>query len=137
MTAVWLGNDDYSRMNESYGGNVPARIWARFMKAALTGTPPHDFPVPADEVAKEAACGGGHEYYLKGTEPLTPCGSTYAERDAQPYATLSAVCLVGTGTNPAASADAAPDRAAAARTDAAAHRAAAPMMLFDEPTFFN
>ncbi len=32
VAAVWIGNDDYSRMNESYGGNIPARIWARFMK---------------------------------------------------------------------------------------------------------
>jgi penicillin-binding protein 1A len=89
VAAVWIGNDDYTRMNESYGGNVPARIWARFMKAALTGTSPHDFPVPADEVAKTSACGGGYEYYLKGTEPLSPCGRTYAEQDAQPYATLA------------------------------------------------
>ena len=35
VTAVWLGNDNYTPMNESYGGNIPARIWARFMKAAL------------------------------------------------------------------------------------------------------
>ncbi len=88
VTAVWLGNDDYTRMNESYGGNVPARIWARFMKAALSGTPPHDFPVP-DEVAKERRCGGGSEYFLKGTEPLSPCGSTYGDLSAQPYATLA------------------------------------------------
>jgi penicillin-binding protein 1A len=89
VAAVWLGNDDYSRMNESYGGNVPARIWARFMKAALAGTPPHDFPFPADEVAKSYGCGGGNEYYLKGTEPLSACGQTYAAQNAQPYATLA------------------------------------------------
>ena len=35
VAAVWIGNDDYTRMNESYGGNIPARIWARFMKRAL------------------------------------------------------------------------------------------------------
>ncbi len=46
VAAVWLGNDDYTPMNESYGGNIPARIWARFMKAALAATPPHDVPVP-------------------------------------------------------------------------------------------
>ncbi len=33
VAAVWFGNDNYSRMNESYGGNIPARVWARFMKA--------------------------------------------------------------------------------------------------------
>jgi penicillin-binding protein 1A len=71
---VWLGNDDYTAMNESYGGNIPARIWARFMKAALARTPPHDFPFPSDEVAKVAGCGRGYEYYLKGTEP--GCGGS-------------------------------------------------------------
>lgn len=74
VAAVWLGNDDYTAMNESYGGNIPARIWARFMKAALAGTPPHDFPFPSDEVAKVAGCGRGYEYYLKGTEP--GCGGS-------------------------------------------------------------
>ncbi len=74
VTAVWLGNDDYTAMNESYGGNIPARIWAKFMKAALAGTPPHDFPYPADEVTKIAGCGRGYEYYLKGTEPQSGCG---------------------------------------------------------------
>ena len=92
VTAVWLGNDDYSRMNESYGGNIPARIWARFMKAALADAPKHDFAFPADEVAKLSGCGRGYEYYLKGTEPASPCGGTYAAYAAQnpvPYATLA------------------------------------------------
>ncbi len=76
VAAVWLGNDDYSPMVESYGGNIPARIWARFMKAALAGTPPHDFSVPTDEVEKVAGCGRGTEYYLKGTEPQSLCGNS-------------------------------------------------------------
>jgi penicillin-binding protein 1A len=86
VAAVWLGNDDYSRMNESYGGNVPARIWARFMKAALTGTKPHDFTMP-DDVVRVAGCGRGMDYYVKGTEPLPPCGGTtasYAVEQAGP-----------------------------------------------------
>ena len=101
VAAVWLGNDDYTPMVESYGGNVPARIWARFMKAALAGTPPHDFPYPSDEIAKVAGCSrGGYEYYLKGTEPQTGCGGPIeaygsenegAERDfAQPQPTVPA-----------------------------------------------
>jgi penicillin-binding protein 1A len=52
VAAVWIGNDNYSRMNESYGGNIPARIWARFMKAALAHTPKHDFVLPAGEVER-------------------------------------------------------------------------------------
>lgn len=33
--AVWIGNDDYSPMVHSYGGDIPAGIWAKFMKSAL------------------------------------------------------------------------------------------------------
>ncbi|MGC1380953.1 MAG: PBP1A family penicillin-binding protein [Candidatus Baltobacteraceae bacterium] len=84
--AVWLGNDDYSPMVESYGGNIPARIWARFMRAALAGKPPRDFPFPADEVAKVAGCGRGYEYYLKGTEPS--CGSSIDAYDPEASAAM-------------------------------------------------
>ena len=83
VAAVWLGNDDYTAMNESYGGNVPARIWARFMKAALKGTPPHNFPFPADEVARVAGCGRGHEYFLKGTEPQYGCSNSLGENGSE------------------------------------------------------
>lgn len=89
VAAVWLGNDDYSRMNESYGGNIPARIWARFMKGALAGTPPHNFTVPTDELTKMSGCGGGNEYYLKGTEPYSACGGAYADQNAASYPTLA------------------------------------------------
>jgi penicillin-binding protein 1A len=83
VTAVWIGNDNYHPMNESYGGNVPARIWARFMKGALEGVAKHDFVFPGDEVKKIASCGrsyGPYEYYLNGTEPLTPCGEPQVPR---------------------------------------------------------
>jgi penicillin-binding protein 1A len=70
VAAVWLGNDNYSRMVESYGGNVPARIWARFMKAALANTPPDDFDFPGDEVERVASCEYGTDYYLIGTQPM-------------------------------------------------------------------
>ncbi|HLX26148.1 MAG TPA: PBP1A family penicillin-binding protein, partial [Candidatus Cybelea sp.] len=86
VAVVWLGNDDYSRMVESYGGNIPARIWARFMKAALQGTPPHDFTVPED-VVKVAGCGHGPEWYVKGTEPQNGCArglGTFAADDSVP-----------------------------------------------------
>lgn len=32
--AVWVGNDDYSPMSRVYGGTVPCRIWADFMRRA-------------------------------------------------------------------------------------------------------
>ena len=85
VTAVWLGNDNYSRMNESYGGNIPARIWSRYMKTALAKTPKHDFTFPSDQVVK-MACGGASEYYLNGTAPV---GCGYRTRfDAAAEATL-------------------------------------------------
>lgn len=34
-TAVWIGNDDYSQMYTSFGGDLPARIWHEFMVFAL------------------------------------------------------------------------------------------------------
>jgi penicillin-binding protein 1A len=75
VTAVWVGNDDYRRMTESYGGNIPARIWARFMKAALAKTPKHDFILPAGEVRRVTLCGSGQsEVFLNGTEPAHVCG---------------------------------------------------------------
>ncbi len=76
VAAVWIGNDNNSRMNESFGGNVPARIWARFMKQALAKTPKHDFVLPVGEVHKVRLCGTGKtEVFLAGTEPARTCGS--------------------------------------------------------------
>ena len=78
--AVWIGNDDYTRMNESYGGNIPARIWARFMKKALANVKPHDFVLPVGEVHKVRLCGTGKdEVFLAGTEPERTCGTPDGE----------------------------------------------------------
>jgi len=83
--AAWVGNDDYSRMYESYGGNIPARMWAHFMKTALAGTKVVGFGAPPADVVETRICGenrrvppGQHwgqvEYFLPGTEPLAYCG---------------------------------------------------------------
>ncbi len=90
VTAVWLGNDNYSPMNESYGGNIPARIWAKFMKAALAGTAPHDFPFPAEEIEKVAGCRRGYEYFLKGTEPQSGCGGSIDQTEPDDVAPAAA-----------------------------------------------
>ena len=81
--AVWVGNDDYSRMYESYGGNVPARTWANFMRAALKDVPVQQFgPMPSDVTtaricadSRRAPPGvkGRAEYFLNGTAPLAYC----------------------------------------------------------------
>lgn len=86
VTAVWAGNDE-GRMSESYGGNIPARIWARYMRAALANVPKHDFVMPADEVRKMASCSGrGMEYYLIVGAPTSPCGSTFGTPAPAVYA---------------------------------------------------
>jgi len=38
-TAVWVGNDNNTQMANSFGGNLPARIWQHFMTAAMAGQP--------------------------------------------------------------------------------------------------
>ena len=102
VAAVWLGNDDYTPMVESYGGNVPARIWARFMKAALAHAPPHDFPFPSDEVAKVSGCGRGTEYYLKGTE--STCGGSVQEYGSTNAAPVEPAAALPEPTLPSADA---------------------------------
>ena len=70
-------------MNEAYGGNIPATIWARFMKAALAGVAKHDFTMPADQVVRVAGCSGGMDYYLIGTQPsVGGCGTRQTAQDA-------------------------------------------------------
>jgi penicillin-binding protein 1A len=76
VAAVWVGNDNNSRMHESYGGDIPARIWARFMKAALAKTPKHDFVFPVGEVRRVTLCDSGRsEVFISGTEPSHTCGN--------------------------------------------------------------
>ena len=63
VTGVWVGNDDNSPMNGVVGGSVPARLWKRFMQAALAkeGKLRRE-PAPVAAVAEEVTdplAGGG------------------------------------------------------------------------------
>lgn len=50
VTGVWVGNDDFSPMNEITGGRVPAPIWKRVQEIADRGLPPASLPgVPLDD----------------------------------------------------------------------------------------
>ncbi len=70
VAAVWVGNDDNHAMQESYGGNVPAKTWAYFMKHALAHTPKRDFTIPTGEVRVMTLCSlGRKEVFVRGTEP--------------------------------------------------------------------
>jgi penicillin-binding protein 1A len=128
--AVWVGNDDYSRMYESYGGNVPARIWSRFMRGALAGVKPVDFGSPPPDVQIVRVCSGenrrvlpGHggrpEYFLNGTAPLTYCAgpkpkavaarSTPTPGPVLQLPDVTSPPIVAPSTAPAESATPAPD----------------------------
>jgi penicillin-binding protein 1A len=119
--AVWVGNDDYSRMYESYGGNVPARTWAAFMKVALKGAPVQQFgPVPPD-VQRVKICSSGRravpgengrmEFFLNGTSPLTYCVALHTPTpapvtgvEASPFGPLVSPSPVSDVAQPAPSA---------------------------------
>lgn len=47
VTAVWVGNNDHSPMNNVDGITGAAPIWRDYMEGALAQTPVVDFPVPA------------------------------------------------------------------------------------------
>ena len=135
VTAVWLGNDDYRQMTESFGGNVPARTWARFMKAALAKTPKHDFVYPASEVRKLPYCGQSkkYEYFLAGTEPQ---GCAYAGFAGSHKRTAYEMGAPPAAAEPIA-ATAVPQKRAAVRTAAIAAPVAAqtatPSPIVEEP----
>ena len=44
VTGVWVGNDDTSPMKKVTGGNLPASLWAAFMRQAMDGQPVMSLP---------------------------------------------------------------------------------------------
>jgi penicillin-binding protein 1A len=84
-TAVWVGNDNNSQMVNSFGGNLPARIWARFMNFAMAGQPAIPFGmldkgrvgVLMCRDSKKRACLGCYrsyrEFYAPGSVPQSFC----------------------------------------------------------------
>ncbi|MFI5014511.1 MAG: PBP1A family penicillin-binding protein [Hyphomicrobiales bacterium] len=44
VAGVWVGNDDDSPMKKVTGSGLPAEMWNRFMRAALTGSTPAPLP---------------------------------------------------------------------------------------------
>ncbi len=56
IVGVWVGNDDNSPMNGIVGGSIPARLWKRFMLAALA----HDGVLRSAAAAPvDSEAGGG------------------------------------------------------------------------------
>ncbi|SON58289.1 Penicillin-binding protein 2D [Hartmannibacter diazotrophicus] len=55
---VWLGNDNSSPTRHATGGDLPARIWASFMREAVAGLPARPLPgtpTPAPDMTVAAA----------------------------------------------------------------------------------
>ena len=44
VAGVWVGNDDNTPMKGITGGALPARIWRKFMEAAMAEPAPHNDP---------------------------------------------------------------------------------------------
>ena len=57
VAGVWLGNDDSSPTKRMSGGNLPADIWARFMREGLRGTAETPLPGVADWRSPATASG--------------------------------------------------------------------------------
>jgi penicillin-binding protein 1A len=104
--AVWVGNDDDSDMRGTYGGDVPAPIWKRFMEAALRGKPVEHFGAdPEGMVAVDICRQSGqratslcpdveHRTYRWDAVPQRFCTAHVngpSGRDASPVATPTAV----------------------------------------------
>jgi 1A family penicillin-binding protein len=56
VAAVWVGNDDDTPMWGTFGGDIPAPIWKRFMIAALAGKPAPHFFADANGMVTVAMC---------------------------------------------------------------------------------
>jgi len=70
VTAVWVGNNDHSAMNNVDGITGAAPIWHDYMEFALAGTPIENFQLPTDITGFHVCANGG----------LTnPPGSGYTE----------------------------------------------------------
>ena len=87
VTAVYVGYDEKNKGIGRTGAQVAAPIWAEFMKEALKGVPPSEFPVPTGIVKVNICADDGllagefntrviEATFVKGTEPTSFCPGT-------------------------------------------------------------
>ena len=84
-TAVWVGNNDHTAMNNVDGITGAAPIWHDYMEGALAGTPATEFAVPGGiTMAKVCTIDGGlanpwdvgiTEVFKTDAVPTKPCAS--------------------------------------------------------------
>lgn len=84
-TAVWVGNNDHSAMNNIDGITGAAPIWNAFMESALAGTPVEAFQIPAD-ITLFHVCGSGGiaDEAVPGYTELAPTDAPLTRRCAPP-----------------------------------------------------
>jgi penicillin-binding protein 1A len=87
--SVWTGNDNYTQMNQAYGGNIPAAIWGDFMGMAHKGKPVRQFNKPRTDVLAVLICD------VTGLRATTGCKKTHREffkvgKEPRLYCTLHA-----------------------------------------------
>lgn len=84
VCAVWIGYDQPTQPVGIPGGRIAGPIWAKFMRDALAGVPPTDFPVPPGIVLANVDAENGYlatpwcpktitAAFRAGTEPKEPC----------------------------------------------------------------
>ena len=56
VTAVWVGNNDHTPMNDVDGITGAAPIWHDYMEMASAGTPVHDFTAPSSGIVVAKVC---------------------------------------------------------------------------------
>ncbi len=78
VVGVWVGNDDNAPMKKVTGGSLPARIWADFMRFAMTRA---DFKAPKETYDEAFFDFGGETTLLDEGELVPPPGF---EDDAPP-----------------------------------------------------
>ncbi len=114
LCVVWIGFDDNRDLGLS-GGQTAAPVWAEFMKRAVTlpsyrDTKPFDPPEGVVELAIDPQTGGistsacpesVEEYFIAGSEPTQPCGSSGSQQtqtQAQPTSWLAHLFGKDSGT---------------------------------------
>lgn len=79
VTAVWVGNDDNSKMKRVTGAGLPGEIWGKYMKAAHAGAQPIPLPGGFWQGAPKTIFGDGAPVADAGTPaPTQPASSDRA-----------------------------------------------------------
>lgn len=99
VTAVWVGNNDHTAMNNVDGITGAAPIWHDYMTAALADTPSSSFAVPAGiSFAKVCGADGGlanpwdasyNEAFMTDAVPTKHCGTQAPKPSPSPDPTTT------------------------------------------------